>query len=50
MTQRNPMLDPQPGDIVRTDKGRSRKVIKQVENDVVYIDHLGKPRNCWLDD
>jgi hypothetical protein len=52
----DPRLDPQPGDVLvkntsanNNEGRRERHVIRRIENNVYYRDHLGKERMCWLD-
>jgi hypothetical protein len=52
---RDPCLDPGIDDVVyyRAGKngavtGRYRRVLNRADNDIVYVDHNGITRKCWL--
>lgn len=52
-TERDPRVDPQPGDkIFRVTDGtgfrRSRQVVARVDNDITYLTQDGKKRTCWI--
>lgn len=50
--QRDPRLDPQPGDKVYrfSNKGTksTRQVVARVNNDITYLTHDGKQKKCWI--
>ena len=48
VTDRDPQLDPQTGDVVHVWSGNFRRVIRRVGNDITYIGHGAKPRSCWI--
>lgn len=53
MSTRDPLLDPQVGDVIykiseSTGRKFTRTVLERVENNVTYADHNGRKINCWL--
>ncbi len=48
-TKRSPQVDPKPGDkLILMGSARFREVVARNGNDIVYKDHTGKERTCWI--
>ncbi len=50
--ERDPRYDPKPGDKIVKLTGAntriSRTVVKRADNDITYLDRVGKQKTCWL--
>ena len=46
--KRDPLENPQIGDMVKLRDGKFRRVINRSENNIFYLDHNNKRQKCWI--